>query len=273
LIPRGEPGRLVAKWNKGFVMTSPYTKYPGLADRVVYVTGGGSGVGAEVVRGFVANGSRVVFCDVDESSSSALVNELRGKQSPRFEKLDLRDIGALERNIAQVVQEEGPIRVLVNNAARDDRHEFGKVTGEFFDENMAVNYRHQFFAAQAARPGMAKAGGGSIINMSSITATMGHEGLPVYASAKAAIIGLTRSLARILGPENIRVNAILPGWVMTERQVTKWLTPEAAAQLMKDQCLKREIAPRDVANLVLFLASDDSAMITRQTVVVDAGWT
>jgi D-xylose 1-dehydrogenase len=254
-------------------MTSPYTKYPGLADRVVYVTGGGSGIGAEIVRGLVANGSRVVFCDVDEKASQALVKELGERVPPRFEKIDLRDIAALEKNIGQIISEEGPIRVLVNNAARDDRHEFGKVTREFFDENMAVNYRHQFFAAQAVRPAMAKAGGGSIINMSSITATMGHEDLPVYASAKAAIIGLTRSLARILGPENIRVNAILPGWVMTERQVTKWLTPEAEAQLMKDQCLKREIVPRDVANLVLFLASDDSAMITKQTVVVDAGWT
>jgi D-xylose 1-dehydrogenase len=259
---------------KANVMAGPYTRYPGIAGRVVYVTGGGSGIGAEIVRGFASNSAKVVFCDLDEKASEALVDELSksGAYHVRYYRLDLRDIEALERNIAQVVQDEGPVRVLVNNAARDDRHELGKVTSEFFDDNMAVNFRHQFFAAQAVRPAMVKAGGGSIINMSSITATMGHEELPVYASAKAAILGLTRSLARVLGPENIRVNAILPGWVMTERQVTKWLTPEAEAQLLKDQCLKREISPRDVANLVLFLASDDSAMITKQSFVVDAGW-
>jgi NAD(P)-dependent dehydrogenase (short-subunit alcohol dehydrogenase family) len=255
-------------------MANPYTKYPGIADRVVYVTGGGSGIGAEIVRGFVSNGARVVFCDIDKKASEALVKELTTGEvrTPRFFQLDLRDIAALEGNIARVVREEGPVRVLVNNGARDDRHKLGQVTREFFDDNMAVNFRHQFFAAQAVRSAMAGAGGGSIINMSSITATLGHEGLPVYASAKAAILGLTRSLARVLGSENIRVNAILPGWVMTERQVTKWLTPEGVAQLLKDQCLKREIAPRDVANLVLFLASDDSAMITKQTFVVDGGW-
>ena len=253
---------------------TPYTKYPGLADRVVYVTGGGSGIGAEIVRGFAANGARTVFCDIDAKAGKALAEEIAGSgmARPQFQQFDLRDIGALERNFAQVLSEEGPVRVLVNNAARDDRHIFGEVTCETFDDNIAVNFRHQFFAAQAVRSAMAKAGGGSIINMSSITATLGHEGLPVYAGAKAAILGLTRSLARILGPENIRVNAILPGWVMTERQVTKWLTPELQAQLLKDQCLKRDISPRDVANLVLFLASDDSAMITKQSFVVDAGW-
>lgn len=253
---------------------SGYTRYASLEGRPVYITGGGSGIGAAFVRAFLSNGARVSFCDIDASASAALADALarEGLEKPHFDVLDLRDIDALKRSIAAAEARAGAIRVLVNNAARDEREALDAITPESWDDSYAVNLRHHFFAAQAVRTGMAAAGGGAIINLSSNNATLGARNLAHYASAKGAVLALTRSLAREMGEENIRVNSIIPGWVMTERQIAKWLTPEAERQLMRDQCLKRRLSPNDVANLALFLASDDAAMITKQEFVVDGGW-
>ncbi len=254
--------------------TGQYATYPSLRDRVVFVTGGGSGIGASIVENFCAQGARVSFVDISTPASNALVQaiEARGYDRPRFIQCDLKDIEALRRAVECVIAADGPIRVLVNNAANDDRHKLDDVTPVYFDERIAVNIRHQLFAAQAVRKAMAKAGGGSIINMGSISYVIGQGGMPCYSLAKSAVWGLTRSLATDLGPENIRVNMIMPGWVMTERQKTLWLTPESEAEMMNSQCLKRHLTPDDLARAVLFLAADDSAMCTAQSYVVDAGW-
>ncbi len=166
----------------------------------------------------------------------------------------------------------GPIRILVNNAANDERHTLESVTPEFWDDRFAVNLRHQFFAAQAVAPGMAAAGGGAIVNFGSVSWIVGQGGMPAYLTAKAAVAGLTRALARDLGPMNIRVNCIVPGWIMTERQITKWLTPEGEQELMRRQCLKRKLLPEDIARVVLFFAADDSGACTNQSYIVDGGW-
>ena len=189
-----------------------------------------------------------------------------------FLHCDLTDIAALKAAVSQVEAQLGPVRVLVNNAASDDRHAFADVTPEYWDERMAVNLRHQFFTIQAVAPGMAAAGGGSVINMSSIAWIVPSTGLPAYVTAKAAIVGLTRTLARELGASNIRVNCVLPGAIMTERQRRLWMTPDYLAEIMQRQSLKRELMPEEVARLVLFLAADDSAGITNQSYVIDGGW-
>ncbi|HZS83573.1 MAG TPA: SDR family oxidoreductase [Stellaceae bacterium] len=252
-------------------MTS--ARYPSLQNRVVLVTGGGSGIGAAIVEAFCAQGARVAFLDIDEASAAALLERLRASgAAPLFRRCDLADVAALRDTVAAIAREAGAIRVLVNNAARDDRHRIEDVTPELWDRIMAVNLRHQFFAAQAVAPGMAAAGGGSIINLGSISWMIGQGGMPGYVTAKAAITGLTRTLARDLGPQQIRVNSVLPGWVMTERQLKLWVTPEAETQIMERQCLKRKLMPRDIASMVLFLAADDSAMCTNQGYVVDGGW-
>lgn len=253
---------------------STYAIYPSLRDRVVLVTGGGSGIGAAIVEHFAAQGARVAFLDIDRAASERLVAAVaaRGHGTPLFLSCDLRDIAALRAAVAAVRERLGPIRVLVNNAAHDERHALDAVTPEYWDDRFAVNLRHQFFAAQAVYPDMAAAGGGAIINLGSTSWMAGQGGMPGYTTAKSAVTGLTRALARDLGPHRIRVMSVVPGWIMTERQVRLWLTPEAEADLLRRQCLKRRLVPEDVARVVLFLAADDSAACTAQSYIVDGGW-
>ena len=250
------------------------TRYPSLAGRSVLVTGGGSGIGESIVEQFCRQGSKVAFVDIAEAPSKALVKRLaaEGLEKPLFIRCDLREIDALRAAVKKAAKANGPITVLVNNAARDDRHPFAEVTPEYWDERFATNLKHQFFAAQAVHPGMKAAGGGSIINMGSVSWMLGMGGMPAYTSAKAAVAGLTKSLARDFGPDNIRVNQVVPGWVMTERQRTLWLTPEGDRMIDERQCLKRRVMPVDLARMILFLASDDSAVCTSQSFVVDGGW-
>ncbi len=248
--------------------------YPSLKARSVFITGGGSGIGASLVRHFAAQGSKVAFVDIAKEASEATVAaiEADGHEKPAFLLCDLRDIEALRAAITKAAEINGPITVLVNNAAHDERHAIESVTPDYWDERMAINLRHQFFAAQAVVPMMKAAGGGSIINFGSTSWMIGQGGMPGYTAAKSAIMGLTRGLARDLGPDDIRVNSIAPGWIMTERQVELWLTSEGERELMARQCLKRKLYPDDVARLALFLASDDSNAMTNQTYICDGGW-
>ena len=254
--------------------TDSYAKYPSLRDRVVLITGGGSGIGASLVEHFAKQGSQVAFFDLAVEASEALVRELSQsvEHAPLFLRCDVTDIPALQAAIADVRARLGAPQVLVNNAANDDRHHWEEVTPAYWDDRMAVNLRHQFFAAQAVAAGMKAAGGGSIINLSSIAWMIPSTELTVYVTAKAAIAGMTRSLAHDLGAANIRVNCVLPGAVLTERQRRLWMPPEKIVEVMKKQSLKRELAPADVARLILFLASDDSSAITNQNHIIDGGW-
>ena len=250
------------------------TIYPGLADRVVLITGGASGIGAAFVRAFAAQRSRVAFLDVDADAGEALVREVtsEGGTAPLFVPCDLLDIDALRSAIADIYGKLGNAAVLVNNAANDQRQVLAEVTPAEFDWTIGVNLRHVFFAAQAVVPQMQAAGGGSIINMSSIAWMRGAPGLPVYAAAKAAIVGFTNSLARQVGPDRIRVNAIAPGMVITERQRRLWYTDEREiTEVRARQIIPDAVTPEDIARIALFLASDESQRITRQCFVVDAG--
>jgi D-xylose 1-dehydrogenase len=251
-----------------------FANYPSLQRRLALITGGASGIGASLVEHFTTQGSKAAFLDVDEDAAHKLVSEIstRGSEAPVFLRCDLKDIAALRVAIAEIEDRYGAIRVLVNNAANDDRHKLAEVTPEYWDDRMAVNLRHQFFAIQAVAPKMAAAGGGSIINMSSISWMIPSTGQPAYIVAKAAVVGLTRTMAHELGRKNIRVNSVLPGSILTERQRRLWLTPEYEAEILASQALKRSLLPEDVARLVLFLASDDSAAITNQAYVIDGGW-
>jgi NAD(P)-dependent dehydrogenase (short-subunit alcohol dehydrogenase family) len=255
-------------------MNATGTRYPSLAGRTVLITGGGTGIGESVVEEFCGQGSKVAFLDIADAPSKALVKKIAaaGAEAPMFIRCDLRDIAKLQAAIRKVVKALGPITVLVNNAARDDRHKVEEVTEEYWDERFAVNLKHQFFAAQAVYPGMKAAGGGSIINMGSTSWLLGIGNMPAYVSAKAGVAGLTRGLARDFGPANIRVNSVLPGWVMTERQKTLWLTPDGDRMIDERQCLKQRLMPVDIARMILFLASDDSQMCTNQSFIVDGGW-
>ena len=246
--------------------------YPSLKDRTVLVTGGGSGIGEAIVRQFIGQGSRVGFIDNDVKASKQLLASLPADARVHFEPADLRDIGALRQAVAGIREAFGPITILVNNAGRDDRHSIEEVTPEYWDERFALNLKHQFFAAQAVAPDMAKAGGGAIVNMGSVSWVLGQGNMPCYTTAKSAVQGLTRALARDLGPKNIRVNSILPGWIMTQRQQDMWLTPEGVAELMQRQCLKRKLMPEEIARVVLFFAADDSGACTNQNYIVDGGW-
>lgn len=246
-----------------------FAHHPSLKNRVVYVTGGASGIGAEIVRAFAEQGSKVGFVDFDETHGAALSEELGDKV--RFASCDLRDIDALKRAFGELEQALGPAEVLVNNAARDDRHSWQDVTPEYYDERIATNLRHMFFAIQTVAPGMIAAGKGSIINFGSNSWLEAAGGMPVYTTSKAAVHGMTRSFARDLGPHRIRVNTVVPGWIMTERQKELWVTPEKLAKHIENQCLPDLIEPVYVARMVLFLASDDSGMCTAQNFMVEAG--
>lgn len=247
--------------------------YPDLEHKVVLVTGGGSGIGAAIVRAFARQGCRVGLIDLKATESRALVDELAaGGARLFFAQADLTDTLALRAAVSEVRAALGPIEILVNNAAHDERHRTEDVTPEYWDQRMAVNLKHQFFAAQAVLPDMVAAGGGAIVNFGSTSWMAGQGGMAAYTAAKSAVLGLTRSLARDYGPHNIRVNAIAPGWIMTERQVSLWLTPEGEAELMRRQCLKRRLMPDEVARFTVFLASDEASACTAQHYVVDGGW-
>lgn len=248
-------------------------QYPSLKDRVVFVTGGASGIGAAEVSHFAAQGAQVAFVDIDDAAGAMLAGKLKaeGCPEPFYQHCDVRDIPALQAAIAAAGRKLGPVTVLVNNAARDDRHRYQDVTVEYWDERQAVNLRHQFFAIQAVAPMMRDAGGGSIINFGSISWHSYSGGMPAYTTAKAGVEGLTKGMARDLGPDRIRVNCVVPGWVMTERQIKLWLTPEGEKNLLQLQCLKEKLGPDDLARMVLWLAADDSRMCTGQLWVVDAG--
>jgi NAD(P)-dependent dehydrogenase (short-subunit alcohol dehydrogenase family) len=248
-------------------------RYPSLAGRSVFISGGATGIGEALVRAFHAQGARVGFCDIDAAAGNALAAELRDGDNVLFHVCDVTDVAALHAAIAEVRTRLGPIRVLLNNAANDRRHDMADVTSEDFDALVAVNFKHQFFAAQAVAEDMRAAGGGSIINFGSISWMIKGAGYPVYQACKAAARGLTRSLARDLGKANIRVNSIVPGWVMTERQLKLWVKPESEAQIDAAQCLPGRVMAQDIASMALFLAADDSRMCSAQDYVVDAGWT
>ncbi len=248
-------------------------QYPEFRDRSVVVTGGGSGIGAAIVEGFARQGAKVSFIDIAEEESHALVDRLsRDSLHPvRFHQADLRDVAAIRKTVEAIVAHSGPIGVLVNNAARDDRHDFDEVTPEYWDNNQATNLRHVFFAAQAVAPSMREAGGGAIINMSSIAFMLNMPDFPAYTTAKAAIIGLTKSLAGKLGPDNIRVNCILPGMIVTERQRKLWLTEEGIAGMIERQCIKKVLQADAIVGPCLFLASDGASAVTAQSLIVDGG--
>lgn len=248
-------------------------QYPSLKDLVVFVTGGASGIGAAEVSHFAAQGAQVAFVDIDDAAGAMLAGKLKaeGCPEPFYQHCDVRDIPALQAAIAAAGRKLGPVTVLVNNASRDDRHRYQDVTVEYWDERQAVNLRHQFFAIQAVAPMMRDAGGGSIINFGSISWHSYSGGMPAYTTAKAGVEGLTKGMARDLGPDRIRVNCVVPGWVMTERQIKLWLTPEGEKNLLQLQCLKEKLGPDDLARMVLWLAADDSRMCTGQLWVVDAG--
>jgi len=251
-----------------------FATYPSLRDRVVIVTGGATGIGEAIVTAFAQQQARVAFLDIDQDAGIALVERIviAGLPQPLFLACDLTDIDALKAAIATAEQRLGGVDVLVNNAANDVRHRIEEVTPEGFDRSMQVNLRHQFFAVQAVLPAMKAAQRGSIINMSSISWMIPSVGLPLYVTAKAAIVGMTRTLAHELGADNIRVNAILPGAILTEKQERLWLTEEYKREVLSRQALKRHLYPDEVARLVLFLAADDSAAITNQSYVIDGGW-
>lgn len=246
-----------------------FARYPSLKNSVVFVTGGASGIGEQIVRAFTDQGSIVGFIDIDEERGSTLAAELGG--DVHFAACDLRDIAALKEAFSALENATGPAAVLVNNAARDDRHPWPDVTEDYYDERIATNLRHMFFSIQAVAPGMMAAGKGSIINFGSNSWWEGTGGMPVYTTAKAAVHGMTRSFARDLGQYRIRVNTVVPGWVMTDRQKELWATPEALERHRENQCLPDLIDPVYLARMVLFLASDDAAMCTANNYMVEAG--
>ena len=242
--------------------------YPSLSGQHVFITGGGSGIGASIVEAFANIGSDVTFVDIDLKASTALANRFANVM---FEYCDIRNIETLRSVIEKSIEANGPIAILVNNAASDDRHAIESVTPEYWDNCQNITLRPHFFSAQAVVESMKALNGGSIINLSSNSFMLKVGGMPGYLASKAAIIGLTNALARDLGPHKIRVNAVLPGWIMTEKQRTLWMTAEDEKELLATQCLKELIYPEEIAKLVLFLASEQSRMITAQSLVIDAG--
>lgn len=249
--------------------------YPDLKGRVVIVTGGAGGIGASIVRAFAAQGCRVGFLDVDAVSGVALEAEIDslGKGAAAFVSCDLTDVDALRSAIGQVRDRFGLVDALINNAAHDERHATLEVTEAYWDGRIAVNLKHQFFAAQCVLPDMMARGRGSILNLGSTSWIIGQGGMAAYTASKAAVLGLTRSLARDFGEHGVRVNALAPGWVMTERQLEHWVTPETEKDIYKNQCLKRRLVPEDIARVAVFLSSEEASAITNQHYVVDGGWT
>ena len=246
-----------------------FATYPSLQGKSVLVTGGASGIGADIVTAFARQGAQVGFLDLDADGSEALVARTEGTVA--YQTCDLRDIDAMRSAIARLSDRHGPPTILVNNAARDDRHDWAEVTPDYWDERMATNLRHHFFAIQAVAPGMIDAGGGSIVNMGSNSWWEAGGGFPAYATAKAAVHGLTRTMARDLGGHRIRVNTVVPGWIMTERQKDLWVTEDKIEAHRQRQCLPDLIEPVHVARMVLFLASDDAMMCTANNYMVEAG--
>jgi NAD(P)-dependent dehydrogenase (short-subunit alcohol dehydrogenase family) len=245
--------------------------YPDLKGASVFITGGGSGIGAALTEGFLRQGAKVAF--VQRSDASGFVAEMTEKtgNTPLFLPCDITDVARLRACVDEAAAAHGPVTVLVNNAANDKRHTAEEVTEEFWDWSQAINLKSYFFACQAVAPGMRAAGGGSIINTTSISYMMGNAGYPAYTTANSGINGMTRSLAREFGPDNIRVNALAPGWVLTEKQLQMWTTPEALAEHMNRMCLKRHLAPEDIVGPMLFLASRTSGAMTGQALVIDGG--
>jgi NAD(P)-dependent dehydrogenase (short-subunit alcohol dehydrogenase family) len=253
---------------------SNFGKFPSLRGKSVFVTGGGSGIGAAIVESFVDQGARVAFVDIDEAASRHLCESLRAQYGagPHFSRCDITDIAAMQAIIERTGKDQGDIGVLVNNAANDMRHKWQDVTPDYWDERMAINLRPMFFAIQSVAPQMKRLGGGSIVNFGSISWKVRMGGAAAYTTAKAAVHGLTRGMARDLGQDGIRVNTVLPGWVMTERQKKLWLDEAGEKLLDREQCLRGRIQPIDVARLVMFLASDDARMCSAQEFTVDGGW-
>ena len=250
-------------------MTPEFATYPSLNGKTVFITGGAGGIGAETVRAFAEQGAKVGFLDLNADAGHELLAELEGEHA--FAQCDLRDIDALRDALEQLTEELGPAHVLVNNAAQDDRHDWREVTADYWDERMATNIRHMFFAIQAVAPAMIERGAGSIVNLGSNSWWEAGAGFPAYATAKSAVHGLTRTMARELGDHRIRVNTVVPGWIMTQRQKDLWVTPEALAKQVDRQCLPDPIDPVYVARMVVFLASDDAAMCSAGNFMVEGG--
>lgn len=257
-----------------FDMTHRLATYGSLKGKRVFVTGGGSGIGETIVSSFAEQGAKVAFVDIAREASVALCEKVAaaGHEKPLFRHCDIRDIPALQQVMRSLADGFGDFEVLVNNAGNDERHTPEEVTPEYWNDRIAINQRPMFFTCQAVIDGMKKQGGGSIINIGSISWHISGGGYPVYTTAKAAVSGLTRGLARDLGPHNIRVNTVTPGWVMTERQMTLWVDEEAEQLIERSQCLPGRLLPWHIARMVLFLASDDSVMCSAQEFIVDAGW-
>jgi NAD(P)-dependent dehydrogenase (short-subunit alcohol dehydrogenase family) len=251
-----------------------FATYPSLCDRVVVVTGGASGIGEAIVEAFARQNAQVAFLDIQDEAAERLIKRLAADRvtAPVYYRCDLIDIPAVQNTVQNILNKFQTVHVLVNNAGNDTRHKIEDVTSEYWDQAIAVNLKHQFFMSQAVIPAMKKAQGGSIIHMSSIGWVIPSTNQVVYVTAKAAIVGMTRTFSHELGSDNIRVNCIMPGAILTERQQRLWITEEYKAQILKNQALKRMILPEEVARLVLFLASDDSSAITNQSYVIDAGW-
>ena len=252
-------------------MPNQFASYPSLKDKTVFVTGGASGIGREIVQAFDRQGANVGFLDFNEAAGNTTLNSMDNKDNHAFVNCDLRDLEALKSAILKLTETLGHAHVLVNNAAQDDRHDWKDVTGSYWDERMNTNLRHMFFAIQATAPGMIESGGGSIINMGSNSWWEAGGGFPSYATAKAAVHGLTRTMARDLGSHHIRVNTVVPGWIMTDRQKELWATEAALKNQRQRQCLPELIDPEYVANMVVFLGSEDARMCTAHNYMVDAG--
>jgi D-xylose 1-dehydrogenase len=244
--------------------------YPSLKGQTVFITGGASGIGEAFVAAFHGQGCKVAFVDIAKEAGAQLAKKLGG--AIWFKPCDVTDTPALQAAIRQAAEALGPITILINNAAHDERHVLEDVTPDYWDDRIAVNLKHQFFASQAVAPMMKEAGHGAIINLGSTSWKLGMGGMVAYTASKAAVNGITRSLARDLGPYNIRVNTLLPGWIMTERQLKLWVTPESEKTLMQSQCRKRKLYPEDMAKVALFLASDEAGACTNQEFIADGGW-
>ena len=252
-------------------MTAIYTD---LKDKRVFITGGGTGIGASIVEHFCEQKAEVYFIDINEKASNELVLKCKNKEIsiPNFIKCDLLDIQKLQNVLLKIIEENGPIEILINSAANDERHNIEDVTEKYWNDRMNINLRHYFFTVQSVRKSMIKNNGGVIVNIGSASWMIGQGGMAAYTAAKSGVVGLTRSFARDLGEYNIRVNSVVPGWTITERQIEKWLTPESEADMMKKQCIKRRLMPSDVAKAVLFFASEQSSGCTNQSYIVDNGW-